>query len=109
MLVRIHTSLSNPTVLLRFWLKSSIHWTFIEFVSLPSHQNYSFTSEIQYLHEINSTLKEEYDLQSNYENLSQKFKFLKKEEQDQVEKVRNLRKKKHFCGLFCSNVVTFNI
>lgn len=49
------------------------------------------SSEIEYLHEINSTLKEEYDLQSNYETLSQKFKILKKEEQDQLEKAIYLK------------------
>lgn len=61
----------------------------LEYMFIPLNRQYFFSSsEIQYLHEINSTLKEEYDLQSNYENLSQKFKFLKKEEQDEVEKVR---------------------
>lgn len=54
------------------------------------------SSEIEYLHEINSTLKEEYDLQSNYENLSQRFKILKKEEQDQLEKAINLKCFKQF-------------
>ncbi|XP_037030252.1 uncharacterized protein LOC119070064 [Bradysia coprophila] len=63
--------------------------------SLQEIQDYINQNDmkIQYLHEINSTLKEEYDLQSNYESLSQKFKFLQKEEQEQVEKLNQSRKK----------------